>query len=195
MTQQTHSQAYTLRKPKWKKYICFLLFIAALFTVARTWKQPRCPSTDAWIRKLWYIDTMEYYSAIKRNTFESVLMRWMSLEPIIQSEVSQKEKDKYRILTRIYGIQKNGIECIYRAAVEKQTQRIDLWTWERGGEGKLYIESNMETYITICKIDSQWEFAVWLRKSNSGSVSIQRGGIGRKMGGKFKREGYVYTYG
>ena len=80
------------------------LFIAALFTIARTWKQPRCPSTDKWIKKLWYIYTMEYYSDIKRNAFESVLMRWMSLEPIIQSEVSQKEKDKYRILMHIYGI-------------------------------------------------------------------------------------------
>ena len=72
------------------------MFIAALFTIARTWKQPRCPSTDEWIKKLWYIYTMEYYSAIKRNAFESVLIRWMNLEPIIQSEVSQKEKDKYR---------------------------------------------------------------------------------------------------
>ena len=82
----------------------FPLFIVALFTTARTWKQPRCPSTDEGIKKPWYIYTMEYYSAIKRNTFESVLMRWMSLEPIIQSEVSQKEKDKYRILMHIYGI-------------------------------------------------------------------------------------------
>ena len=97
------------------------MFTEALFTIARTWKQPRCPSTDEWI-KLWYIYTMEYYSAIKRNTFESVLMRWMNLEPIIQSEVSQKEKDKYRVLTQIYGIQKNGTEeFIYRAAMEKQT--------------------------------------------------------------------------
>ena len=67
-------------------------FIAALFIIARTWKQPRCPSADEWIRKLWYIYTMEYYSAIKKNTFESVLMRWMKLKPIIQSEVNQKEK-------------------------------------------------------------------------------------------------------
>ena len=79
------------------------MFIAALFTVARTWKQPRCSSTDEWIKKWWYIYTMEYYSAVKRNAFESVLMRWMSLEPIIQSEVSQKEKNKY-ILMYIYGI-------------------------------------------------------------------------------------------
>ena len=89
---------------KTEKDICIPLFTAALFTIARTWKQPRCPSTDEWIKKLWYIYTMEYYSAIKRNTFESVLMRWMNLEPIIQSEVSQKEKDKYHILTHIYGI-------------------------------------------------------------------------------------------
>ena len=71
---------------------CTPMFIAALFIIARTWKQPRCPSTDEWIRKLWYIYTMEYYSAIKKNTFESILMRWMKLEPIIQSEVSQKGK-------------------------------------------------------------------------------------------------------
>ena len=70
------------------------MFTAALFTIASTWKQPRCPSTDEWIKKLWFIYTMEYYSAIKkRNAFESVLMRWMNLEPIIQSEVSQKEID------------------------------------------------------------------------------------------------------
>ena len=80
------------------------VFIAALFTIARTWKQPRCPSTDEQIKKLWCIYTMEYYSAVKRITFESVLMRWMKLEPIIQSEVSQKEKNRYNILTHIYGI-------------------------------------------------------------------------------------------
>ena len=89
---------------KIEKDICTPVFIAALFTIARTWKQPRYPLTEEWIKKLWYIYTMEYYSAIKRNTFESVLMRWMNLEPIIQSEVSQKEKDKYHILTHIYGI-------------------------------------------------------------------------------------------
>ena len=80
------------------------MFIAALLTISRTWKQPRCPSTDEWIKKLWYIYTMEYYSAIKRNTSESVLIRWMNLAPIIQSEVSQKEKEKYHILTHIYGL-------------------------------------------------------------------------------------------
>ena len=83
---------------------CTPMFIAALFIIARTWKQPRCPSVDEWIRKLWYIYTMEYYAAIKKNTFESVLMRWMKLEPIIQSEVSQKEKHQYSILTHIYEI-------------------------------------------------------------------------------------------
>ena len=80
------------------------MFITALFIIARTWKQLRCPSAVEWIRKLWYINTVKYYSAIKKNTFESVLMRWMKLEPIIQSEVSQKEKHQYSILTHIYGI-------------------------------------------------------------------------------------------
>src|SRR5574337_565350 len=69
---------------------CTPMSIAALFIIARTWKQPSCPSADEWIRKLWYIYTMEYYSAIKKNTFESVLMRWMKLEPIIQSEARRK---------------------------------------------------------------------------------------------------------
>ena len=82
---------------------CSPMFIAALFIIARTWKQPRCPSADEWIRKLWYIYTMKYYSAIKKNSFESVLMRWMKKEPIIQSEVSQKDKDQYSMLTHIYG--------------------------------------------------------------------------------------------
>ena len=87
-----------------ERNMCTPVFIAGLFIVARTWKQPRCPSADEWIRKLWYMYTMEYYSAIKKNTFESVLIRWMKLEPIIQSEVSQKEKHQYSILTHIYGI-------------------------------------------------------------------------------------------
>ena len=83
---------------------CTPLFIASLFTIARTWKQPICPSADEWIRKLWYMYTMAYYSAIKNNAFESVIMRSMKLEPMIQSEVSQKEKHQYSILTHIYGI-------------------------------------------------------------------------------------------
>ena len=83
---------------------CTSVFTAALFIIARTWKQPRCPSADEWIRKLWCMYTKEYSSAIKKNTFESVLMRWMKLEPIIQSKVSQEEKHQYSILTHIYGI-------------------------------------------------------------------------------------------
>ena len=99
-----YDPAINPEETKIEKDTCIPLFIAALFTIARTWKQPRCPSTDEWIKKLRYIYTMEYYSAIKRNTFESGLMRWMNLEPIIQSEVSQKEKDKYCILMHLYGI-------------------------------------------------------------------------------------------
>ena len=80
------------------------MFIAALFTIARTWKQPKCPSTDAWIKKMWHIYTMEYYSAIKRNKIELFVVAWMDLESVIQSEVSQKEKNKYHMLTPMYGI-------------------------------------------------------------------------------------------
>ena len=76
---------------------------SALFTIAKTWKQPKCPSIEEWIKKMWYIYTMEYYSAIKRNEIGSSAETWMDLETVIQSEVSQKERNKYRILTHIYG--------------------------------------------------------------------------------------------
>ena len=75
--------------------MCTPIFITALFKTVRTWKQPRCPSADEWIRKLWYIYTMEYYSAIKKNTFESVLMTWMKLEPIIQRKSERKTSIQY----------------------------------------------------------------------------------------------------
>ena len=87
-----------------QKESCTKMFTAALFTIARTWKQPKCPLTDEWIKKMWHIYTMEYYSAIKRNEIELFVMRWMDLESVIQSAVSQKEKNKYRMLTHIYRI-------------------------------------------------------------------------------------------
>ena len=87
-----------------QKELCTKMFIAALFTIARTWKQPKCPSTDEWIKKIWHMYTMEYYSATKRNEIELFVVRWMDLESVIQSEVSQKEKNNYHMLTHIYGI-------------------------------------------------------------------------------------------
>ena len=78
------------------------MFIAALSTIARTWKQHKCPSTSEWIKKMWYIYTMEYYSAIKGNKIELFVVRWMDLESVIQSEVSQKEESKYHMLTHIW---------------------------------------------------------------------------------------------
>ena len=80
------------------------MFIAALFTITRTWKQTKCPLTDEWIKKMWCMYTMEYYSAIERNETELFVVRWMDLETVLQSEVSQKEKNKHRILTHICGI-------------------------------------------------------------------------------------------
>ena len=118
----------------------------------------------------------------------------MNLEPIIQSEVSQKEKDKYHTLMHIYGIQKDDTdEFICRVAMEKQTQRTDLWTWWGGQEeeGEMYGNNNMETYNTICKIDSQWEFALYLRELIQGFYINLR----VAMGGRLKREGtYVYLW-
>ena len=100
---------------------------------------------------MWYIYTMEYYSAIKKNTFESVLMRWMKLEPIIQSEVSQKEKHQYRILTHIYGIQKDdNDDPVCQTAKETQMCRADFWTQGEGEDGMIW-ENGIETCILSCK--------------------------------------------
>ena len=101
MTQQSHYWTYTLGiypdKTKIQKDTCTPMFIAALFTIAKTWKQPKCPLTGEWIRKMWYIYTMEYYSAIKKNEIMPFAATWMDLQIIILSEVSQTEKDKYHI--------------------------------------------------------------------------------------------------
>ena len=87
-----------------QKDTCIPMFIAALFTISRTWKQPKCPSTDEWIKKTWYIYTMEYYSAIKRNEIGSFVETWLDLESVIQSKVSQKEENKHCILMQVCGI-------------------------------------------------------------------------------------------
>ena len=100
MTWQSHSQAYIQTKLSLEKN----MFIAALFTIAKTWKQPKCPSTDHWIRKMWYIYTMKYYSAIEKSKIMPFAATWMELETLILSEVSQKEKNKYHIISLISGI-------------------------------------------------------------------------------------------
>ena len=105
-----------------QKDTCTPILIAALFTIARSWKQPKCPSIDDWIKKMWHIYTMEYYWAIKRHEIELFVVRWMDIESVIQSEVSQKEKNKYRMLTHIYGILKSGTdEPSGRAWIKTQT--------------------------------------------------------------------------
>ena len=144
-------------------------------------------SINRWMDKeTVYVYTTEYYSAIKRNEFESVLMRWTKLEPTVQSDVSQKEKYKYRILTHIYGIWRDSTdEFIFRAAMEKQTENRPMDTGEgEEGEGEMYKESNIEIYNTICKIDSQWAFAVWLKELQQGLCDRLKGGMGREMGGR-----------
>ena len=91
-------------KTKIQKDTCTPIFIAALFTIAKTWKQPKCPSTDEWIKKMWYIYTMEYYSVIKKNEIMPFAATQMDLEVIILSEVSQKETDKYHMITLTCGM-------------------------------------------------------------------------------------------
>ena len=100
-TNKSHEHWWVKKK---RKESCTTMFTAALFTIARIWKRPKCPLTDEWIKKMWHIYTMEYYSAIKRNKIEIFVVRGMDLESFIQSEVSQKEKTKYHILTHICGI-------------------------------------------------------------------------------------------
>ena len=105
MTQQSHYWAYIYpEKTIIQKESCTTMFIAALFTIARTWKQPKRPSTDEWIKKMWHIYTMECYSAIKRNEILPLITTWKDLEGIMLSEISNTEKDKYHKLSRIYGI-------------------------------------------------------------------------------------------
>ena len=98
MIQPSVSWAYIWRETWFK---CTPVFIAVLFTVAKTRKPPKCPSTDEWIKKMWYIYTMEYYSAIKKNEIMLFAATWMDLEIIILSEVSQTEKDKYHMISLI----------------------------------------------------------------------------------------------
>ena len=152
------------------------MLIAALFTIARTWKQPRYPSTDEWIKELWYIYTMEYYTAIKRNTFESMLMRWENLEPIIQREVSQKERNNYCIVMHIY---MGSWEMVLMNLFAEQQWRHRHWEqthghrWAGKQERVGGRESNTETYFTICKADRQCEFAVCLRTQTGLSNNLE----------------------
>ena len=133
------------------------MFIAALFTVARTWKQPRCPLADYWIRKFWYIYTMEYYSVIKRNTFESVLMKWMNLEPIIQSVVSQKEKHQYCINAYIWDFGEGNGNPLQYSCLENPMDR---------GPGGLQSMRSLRVRHDWTTSLSLFTFLHWRRKCN-----------------------------
>ena len=121
-----------------QKDTCTPMFIAAVFTITKTWKHPKCPSTEEQIKKMWYIYAMEYYSAIKRNKIVPFAETWIDLETVIQSEVSQKEKNKYRIISLICGIQKNGTDkLICKAEIETEMQTTNLWIprgWDELGD-------------------------------------------------------------
>ena len=148
MTQQFYSLAYTQRKPYFKK------IHSALFTIVRTWKQPKYPSTEEQIKKMWYIYIMEYYSTIKRNNCAFAEMQ-MDLETVIQCEVSQKIK--YHIISLICGIQKNYTdELICKAQIETQTQRTDVRVpGVKGGRMRQEIGMNIYTLLCIKQITNQ----------------------------------------
>ena len=110
------------------------MFIKVLFTIAMTWKQPKCPSTDEWIKKRWYIYTMEYYSAIKKKGLMSFAATWMDLEIILLSEVSHQEKDKYHMILLICGIQKNNTTNLH--IKQKRTQRKQTFGYQKGKRRK-----------------------------------------------------------
>ena len=97
------------------------MFIAALFTIAKTWKQPKCPSINEWIKKMWYIYTMEHYSTIKKNEIMPFAATWIDLEIIILSEVSQKDKDKYHMLSHMWNLKTDTNELIYKTETDSQT--------------------------------------------------------------------------
>ena len=179
MTQKSHSQAYAQRKPELKK-TRVPLFIAGLFTIARTWKQPRYTLTDEWIKKLWYIYTVEYYSAIKGKAFKSVLMRWMNPQSIKQSEVSQKEKD----ITHICGIQKDDTD--YHLFARQQWRNREQTSGR--GEERVRCMERVTRKLTL-PYAKQIVNGNLLYDSNRGSVTIQKGEIWRKMGGSYKRVG------
>ena len=98
------------------------MFIAALFTIAKTWKQLECPPADDWLKKMWCIYTMEYYSAVRKNKILPFAATWMDLETIILSEISQTEKDKYHVIPLIYGILKKDTNVLtYKTEIDPQT--------------------------------------------------------------------------
>ena len=114
------------------------MFITALFTIAKTWKQPKCPSTDEWIKKMWYIYTMKYYSAIKKNEIMPFAAMWLDLEIIILSEVSQTEKDKYHMISHMWNLIYDTNELIYKTETDSQTQKTNLWLPKgKGGGGEI----------------------------------------------------------
>ena len=163
------------------------MFIAALFIIAKTWKQPRCPLEDEWIRKLWYIYTMEYYSAIEKNAFESIIMRWMKLEPIIQSEVSQKEKHQCSILMHIYMEVRKMVTITLYVRQQKRHRCIEQsfgLCWRGRGWDDLG-EWYWNMYTIIYEMNCQSKFDAWYWMLGAGALGWPRGMVqeGRWEGG------------
>ena len=152
------------------------MFIAALFIIARTWKQPKCPSAVEWIRKLWYIYTMEYYSAIKKNTFKLVLMRWMKLEPIIQS--SKPERKTPIQYTNAYIMEFRKIVMITLYTRQEKRHRCIKQSFGLCGRGRGWNdmgERHWNMWIITCEMNRQSRFDAWYRVLRAGALGWPRG--------------------
>ena len=125
------------------------MFTAALFTIAKTWKQPKCPSTDEWIKKMSYIYTMEYYSVIKKNEIMPFATTWMDLEITILSEVSQTEKDKYHMISLICGIQNMIQMCLFIKQKQTHRRRKQTYGYQRGRGGQINQEFGISRYTLL----------------------------------------------
>ena len=149
MTQQSHCWAYTPRKPELKETHVPPAFTTALLTITRTWKQPRCPSADEWIRKLWYIYTMEYYSAVKKNEFESVVMRRMKLEPIIEWSKSERETPIQYMNAYIWNLERQSWWSYMQDSKRDIDVKNGLLDYMGEGKGGTIWENSVETCILL----------------------------------------------
>ena len=165
-------------------YTCTPMFIATLFTIARTRKQPRCQSTDEWIKMLWHMYTMKYYSAIKKNEFELLLVSWMKLQPIIQREVSQKESNKYHILTHICIGEGNGSPLQYSCLENPRD----------GGAWWAAVYGVAQSRTRLKRLSSSRKLLYNIGSSTRCSVMTQRGRMGERDGRLGREWIYIHIY-
>jgi len=148
-----------------RKDTCIPMFIAALFTIAKTWKQPKCPSTEVWLKKMWYIYTMEYYSVIKKNEIPAFLATWMDLETIMLNEVSHTMRHQHQMLSLMWNLKKGQIELLCRIDSDSQTLK-NLWSPEETvwGGGGMCLDCGMEIRLLWSLYNYRCDKLFWVIK-------------------------------